>query len=82
MSEANKVPKCPNCGAKFARDKTNRVCGKCGVPDEIITMGGYAIRLWNKKQIKASGIPKRERKRALHFASKKKNKHGRSGVKS
>lgn len=71
----NKTPTCPGCGAKFSHDLAKNQCSKCGLPDEVADLGPKVIARWKRK----AGI-----KRAIFggSAGRRKNKHGRRGVKT
>ena len=73
-SDTHRVPVCPGCGAKFARDAARLCCTKCGIPDEVVEAGKLAVARWKKHPtevvtspggimtIQPKQISKRERK--------------------
>lgn len=75
MKTKSEVPVCPNCGAKFAHSRAESRCQRCLIPDEIIVSGPRMIARWRK--MKYGG-----KTHTTHHQSRKRNKHGRKGVKA
>lgn len=79
------VPFCPACKSKFSHDRAASRCKVCGLPDEVANLGGHYVERW--KRDNHVGRLLREKRRAEQerstsvSAKKKRNKHGRKGVK-
>lgn len=83
-----KTPECPACGAKFSLDAITLRCRICGLPDEIAHAGPQVVERWKKqnhvgrtlRECRAAEADKS--KTVGGSAGRKKNRHGRKGVKS
>lgn len=84
-----KTPACPACGAKFSHSTALLKCKVCGLPDEIARLGDDVIGRWKRENHIGRMLRQRraeqEAKNQPTFggsAGRKKNKHGRRGVKT
>jgi hypothetical protein len=77
------TPICPVCGAKHSHDRATSSCRKCGVPDEILLMGPRMIARWKRQHAKEARARGERQKVVIGgSAGRKRNKHGRKGVKA
>ena len=80
---AGNTPTCPACGKKFSHSSAMKACKMCGLPDEVAEQGAKAVARWKRLRNAPPDISKSAERILLrsHSARKRKNRHGRKGVK-
>jgi hypothetical protein len=80
---------CPACGDKFPYSRDKKRCKKCDLPIEVARKGDEAIAAWKEQTDENKRLfgrmharqERSERKQQTRGSRRRRNKHGRAGVK-